>query len=102
MIGKVGAKQTDKQTTLYMQKKLLCDNTFLRTITYVDPLLVVSPRETQLKRMLKLPQFLTTVLNEDEDEDMKFMKTKYLHYPLMLIFLLHWKRKAKMMIMKLK
>lgn len=102
MIGKVGAKQADKQTTLCMQKKLLRDNTFLRTIIYVDPLLVVSPSGTQLKRMLRFPQFLTTVLNEDEDEDMKFMKTKYVHYPLMLIFLLHWKRKGKMMIMKLK
>lgn len=78
-----------------MQKNLPLDNTFLKTITCLDLLLVVSSSEAQLKRMFKLPQFLYTVLNEDEDR-MKFMKSKYVHYPLMFISNLHWKRKVKM------
>ena len=52
-----------------MQKKLPLDNTFLRTITCIDPLLVVSPSETQLKRMLKLRKFLSMFLVVDEDEN---------------------------------
>lgn len=45
------------------------DNTFMKTVTCIDPLLVVSPTEIQLKSILNFPQLLSRVLNEDDDED---------------------------------
>ena len=56
-------------------------------ITCIDPLLVVSPSETQLKRMLNLPQFLSTVLNEDEGKD-EIYGEQVFYYSLILISLL--------------
>ena len=41
----------------------------MKTVTCIDPPLVISPTEIQLKSILNLPQFLFRVLNEDDDED---------------------------------
>ena len=53
---------------LYLQKKLPLENNNLKAFTAIDPVIVTSPNELVLKRLLSLPSLVPSLLNDDDEE----------------------------------
>ena len=53
---------------LYLQKKLPVENDTLKAFTATDPVIVTSPNELVLTRLLSLPSLVPNLVNVDDEE----------------------------------